>query len=481
MKQFHTSVGIDLARRANHKAVIVHDEHSARASSKKAFSFSHDLEGFCTLSDHIREHVVGTGLEGVAVNVEPTSGVWEPMAAFLKSRGADVYFTRTDVVSALRKVHSKFAKTDRIDARTLASIPFSFPDKLIRVVRLEPRIRVMRELSAQRQRLVEDATRWKNRFVSKAEGVWGTVLTRINDQQRFCALARAFFKRFNDPRKVVRYGQNRFKEWCGKHAHGNTAAELFDALWQGSVKAAALWNELESTPAIAIDRECLGELLVQDLRTIEFFERETKKIDNRIQQARQEVPECDLLEQLPGVGNVITAILAGLLMPTARFSNAKKCGAYTGFTSRRKGSAGHEIEGLKITKSGNRRLKRALALAADAAMKNDPELAAFAIRLLRAGKHYNKVRVAVGRKIAIRAYSLLKRYHAGETTVQYIWRDLHGNAITKRQAKALASELWAIHKTDKKHKGSPLTRAESWQLKSSTKRKISEPPKENYA
>ena len=73
------------------------------------------------------------------------------------------------------------------------------------------------------------------------------------------------------------------------------------------------------------------------------------------------------------MGKVIAPALASILMPVDRFANTNKCGAYTGFTSRWKGSSGREIEGLKITKSGNRRLKRDLALAADTAMKIDPE------------------------------------------------------------------------------------------------------------
>ena len=79
-------------------------------------------------------------------------------------------------------------------------------------------------------------------------------------------------------------------------------------------------------------------------------------------------------------------------------------------------------------------------------MLNDPELAAFAIRLLGAGKHYNNVRVAAGRKIAVRAYSPLKRSAAGQADVAYIWRDLQGRTIAKQQAKSIANRLWAVYK-----------------------------------
>lgn len=452
MKQYDTCLGIDLARRANHKAVILQQDGTGRTVPKRAWAFAHDLDGFEALRDRVLKHTGATSLQGVTVNLEPTSGVWETVGAYLKSQGADVYFTRPDVVSQLRKVHSKFAKTDRIDARTLASVPFSFPERLIPVVNVERRLRVLRQLSGQRLRLVEDLTRWKNRFTAKVEVVWTALLLQLGAQQRFCTLVRAFFTTFTDPRKVKRYGHKRFITWCRKKAHGNTEPGLAETLWQGARTAAQLWDELEGTDAMQVDWENLSELLSQDLRLIGHLEEEIARVDRQIQTARKDVPECDVLEQLPGVGKVIAVTLASILMPVDRFANTSKCGAYTGFTSRQKGSGGREIEGLRITKTGNRQLKRDLALAADTAMKTDPELAQFSIRLLQAGKHYNKVRVAVGRKIAVRAYSLLKRFQAGQTHVQYQWRDLQGTIITKDQAKLMARELWALHKAEHEEK-----------------------------
>lgn len=471
MNQFSTRVGIDLARRAKHKAVIVNGD-SQNALANGTFSFAHDAEGMIGLRDHILKKTGKDSLEGVIVNMEPTSNVFEALAGFLSAQGAEVFFTRPDVVSALRKVHSRFAKTDRIDAHTLAQVPVTFPERLIRTVEPEPRIRRLRQIATQRMRLVEDTTRWKNRLFSKLELIWNPLMSRLGAEQRYSALARKFFKRFANPSQVTRLGKERFAQWWEQNAHGGTSPKLFDTFWQGSEKSAALWEMLARINVCSIDWDCLKELVEQDLRLIANLEKETKRLDKRIEQARQQAPECDLVEQLPGVGKVVSVTLVTELLPSTRFSSAKKCGAYTGFTSRQKSSGGNEIEGLKITKSGNRRLKRDLALAADTAMRNDAQLAAFAIRLLRAGKHYNKARVAVGRKLAVRAYSLLKRYEAGQQGVEYIWRDPSGVEITRKQAKALASELWTIYDAEKKEKGSRPGAAKPWQPKDSTKRSL---------
>jgi len=297
-------VGIDLARRAKHKAVALTSQEAAspRAARSKPISFAHDRAGFQALLDQLRAEAGTTSLAGVKVNVEPTSGVWETVAGFLRAHGAEVFFTRTDVVSALRKVHSKFAKTDRIDARTLAGVPCSFPERLAPVVEVEPRIRALRQLSAQRQRLVEDQTAWKNRLGAKLEIVWAPLMRSLNQDQRFSDLAHAFFKHFARPAQVVARGRESFLAWCKKYAHGNTSSATFEPFWQGAVQSAQLWELLDKDQAIAVDWDVLHDLVRQDLRLIETLEKEIQKTDARIDEARREVPECDVVQTLPGVG-----------------------------------------------------------------------------------------------------------------------------------------------------------------------------------
>jgi hypothetical protein len=247
---------------------------------------------------------------------------------------------------------------------------------------------------------------------------------------------------------------------------------LADVLWNAAESAAALWRTLEQRQALPWSPTTLAVLIDQDLRLIEFYEQQLRDIEVRIAEARPNVPECDLLEQMPGVGKVISVTLASLLLPADRFANARQCGAYTGFTSCKKSSAGREVEGLRITKTGNRRLKRDLALAADTAMYHDPQIADFAIRLLKKGKHYNEVRVAVGRKIALRARALLQRA-ARAPEAAFEWRDLQGRPITPQQAKAIAHELWERYRGEQ-GKG-PSTSAHSGPSKDAAQRTDAQP------
>jgi len=170
MKDLQVCVGIDLARRSKHKAVVVRNDGSGRSAPKRAFAFSHDLDGFRSVCDWIGRQTGSGSVEGVTVNLEPTGGLWEVLGLFLKSEGADSCFTRLDVVSQMRKVHSKFAKSDRIDGHTLGSVGLSFPERLIPIIEVEPRVRALRTLSGQRERIVDDITRWKNRAGPSEQG-----------------------------------------------------------------------------------------------------------------------------------------------------------------------------------------------------------------------------------------------------------------------------------------------------------------------
>jgi len=463
MLELKTWVGIDLACRANHEAVII--DSSEERNPTKSFSFSHDLPGFNDLCNYVKRQTGKDSLEGIGVNFEPTGGVWEVIGAYLQKQGAKVFYTRPDVVSAIRKAQSKFVKSNRIDAKTLASLHSSMPERLIPFEQIEERIKTLRMLSNQHRKIVDEIIVWKNRFVAKVESSWGHILAEVEDDQKYCKIVREFFKKFPCPHQVIKYGKGRFADWYAKNAHGNTTSALMEALWRGAVKSAELWDEMERLKAKNLNWEEQSILIQQDLRYIEFNEAELKSIKAEIREARKDVPECDVVQEIPGVGDVISVSMTSTLMPVKRFPNTKKCGGYTGFTSRHKSTGEHEVEGLKITKAGNSRLKRDLALAADTAMHLDPQLAYFAIKLLCSGKHYNKVRVAVGRKIATYGYSLLKRISNGEENVHYEFRDLDGNTISKKEAKAIAQGMWQIYKDRVKKQKSPQKPVKPWQSK----------------
>ena len=70
----------------------------------------------------------GTRLE---VILEPTGAAWFPVARFLAARGHAVYRVSSAKETDLRKFYRRYAKSNGIDAETLARLPLAAPDGLI--------------------------------------------------------------------------------------------------------------------------------------------------------------------------------------------------------------------------------------------------------------------------------------------------------------------------------------------------------------
>ena len=438
------SVGIDLARTAKHKAVIGAAAYSEVRTPKKAYSFPHSLEGFTSVKDYVLKVTKKDSLDGVGVLMEPTGEVWRDVAQFFHLQGASVFYVRNDAVSALRKAQHRFAKTDRIDAKVLAGIPWSLPYRMIPYAPMQERIRVLRDLSNHRATLVKEISRWKNRFKALMESSWKILLVSLPNELVFSQSMRAFWKRYPHPAYVVRSGRKRFHNWCEKNLHKRVIENLEEKIFNAALEGMALWETLGRTRQ---KRETQAYRMKDVMMVIVTLEKQLEIVEKRINKAQKDVRECLVMRGIPGVGEVTSVTIASFIMPGRRFPSVREFASYTGFVSRVNSSGEHEIKGKRITKCGNRRIKRDLALAADTAMRLDPQLAEFAVNLLIRGKHYNKVRVAVGRKIAIRAYSLLKRIESGEENVYYQYRDLDGRIITKKEAQKIAGDIWQSYKS----------------------------------
>ena len=102
-------------------------------------------------------------------------------------------------------------------------------------------------------------------------------------------------------------------------------------------------------------------------------------------------------------------------------------------------SGGTSQPGQAITQSGNNRIKRALYLAADAARRIDPELAAVYWRLMvRKGHHHKQALCAVATRLVNRIGKVLR------TGQDYELRDTDGTPISVAQGKAIVAERFSI-------------------------------------
>ena len=114
------SVGIDLASVGEHKVRCL-DE---RAQMCDGFSFETTSEGLAKLE----ERIFSSNSKPIIV-FESTGLAWLLVAVYLKARHPDSRLVRVQAqkVVALRKYLHRSSKSDKIDALTLAKMPFVDP------------------------------------------------------------------------------------------------------------------------------------------------------------------------------------------------------------------------------------------------------------------------------------------------------------------------------------------------------------------
>ena len=157
------SVGIDLAGAGEHKVRCL-DEGAQMCDG---LSFQTTPEGLAKLE----ERIFGDGPNPVIV-FEPTGLAWLIVAIYLKARHPDCRLVRVQArkVVALRKYLRRSSKSDKIDALTLAKMPFIDPEQLEEIYLPPAKIYVIQRLARQRKRLESEIGSRKKRIGSIVDG-----------------------------------------------------------------------------------------------------------------------------------------------------------------------------------------------------------------------------------------------------------------------------------------------------------------------
>jgi len=125
-----------------------------------------------------------------------------------------------------------------------------------------------------------------------------------------------------------------------------------------------------------------------------------------LKQQSQADQRISRLRTHPGLGLLTALCLVHSLEPVSRFANTRKVTAYAGLDPLERSSAERQ-RFLGISKTGPRVLRFLLIEASHSAIRKDAELKRFYQRL-RERQGCAKAKVAVGRKLLIRAYIMLR-------------------------------------------------------------------------
>jgi transposase len=153
--------------------------------------------------------------------------------------------------------------------------------------------------------------------------------------------------------------------------------------------------------------------VLRELQTVDRLERQMEDCGQSLETMRAATAERDLLRTLPGVGKVLSAVLAWEIGDIGRFASAPHLASYAGLVPAARESAGKKRRG-KCPPDCNTYLKWAFVEAANVVAlhhKRWPErhVAQLYARVKNKSKMHGLATVAVARHLAEAAYWILSK------------------------------------------------------------------------
>lgn len=414
------TLGIDVACRAAHQGALAVNG-TVKWKGRSFFSRPDELERLWTgldLADPAELTVV----------LEPTRNAWIVLACWFRRRGARVVMVPTTQSADLRAYFSKHTKTDRLDAEILAKLPLLHPEGLREFTGDGPSD-PLRRLVKQRSTMVKRRTAVYSRLDALVELLGPAWWEQLGTDYGKAALA--FLSRYADPHAVIRLGQARLTRFLRSRSRGMFAEKHARGLIAAAKQTLELWGE------DGMDFAELGADIAAEADQALFLSDQIKELEERIANLYAETDPEGIIASAPGVGPVISSVIAGRIGDPHRFTSLAAIRAYSGLVPKVSQSGVAEVE-QGITKAGDPLLREALFAAADQARKVDPQLAAKYVRLMSGDRHRDSA-------VCHLATTLLTRiatcWRNGE---HYVIRDLDGREITEAEGRQIVKDKYKV-------------------------------------
>ncbi len=429
------SIGIDLSINGAHDCTVL----DSTGQVVKRFTFDSSFAGV----QKLEQHLCGTDPSRGApvVVMEPTGLAWFLPCLYLRAQHPQVKVVRvkTSKVAALRRYLKRDAKSDRLDALTLAKMPLVDPEELYAVDLPPAALQGLDRMTRQRARLVESLTGRKNRLQAFFRG-YLPGLMEIMGKPWEPAL-RAMMTVALNPFTLSRQGLPTLrKALLEKRPRGGLPDDLVPRLLTVCETLTRLYRP-------AVDAGLLTETFFQDLqdevarelRLMDMEQQELEALEAAITRRYREVAPEDHLGTLMGLGPVTAPTVLAAVGTPQRFQNQAAFRGWTGVVPHARQSAQSDAKGLPMTKAGPRRVKLALYQAAEAARQWDPQLAKiYYDQMVHKGKPHHKAMGAVMSHLASRIHAVLTEER------DYVLRDVDGREVTAREARAIIQSQYRV-------------------------------------
>lgn len=419
-------IGLDLGVTSAHSAVVL-DARGQVVLRRQVVSTADSLA-------ELEQAALRGALEQtrLTVVIEPTGPMWLPIAVYFGRQGHTVLRVSSAKAADLRRFLSRHAKSNSIDAETLARLPMVAPAGLHPVelggaarASLDRRVRTV-------ARLTREIGQRKVRIRALAQTLMPTIGHALGDGLNRTDLA--VLERYAHPGALLAAGRARLARLVHTESRGKLGDDKVQALRTAAEQALQLWGD---DPAIALSD--LAEEITTEIRLLRLAETERARHEAARDAAQADVDPQGLATSLPGLGPVgATQLLAAMGRP-GRFRNAAAFKSFTGLAPKASETGNTDRKSQPMSKAGNSALRSQLIQSANTARQLDPQLAAiYYAQMTQRGAPHLKALCVVAARLAERAWLTLSKAEL------YVIRDLQGRPISPQQARELIAEQFTV-------------------------------------
>jgi len=378
-------VGVDVGKERHHVAVL----DISQGSYRRSFSFTNDHDGFSEfvsamekLSSEKSEFLIGVEACAYALNV----------SYFLLATGFSLVEVNPFRAGQFRKAQGRKAKTDRIDARTIAAIlalgdhkTLSIPDPILDNLRELTRFRV--DLVNERSSMIIHLQEALSVVFPEYEKVFRTLDS---------AGSLALLTTYPGPEHVIAAGE----EAVGKTLSLASPRRMSRGMARRIIEAAKhTVGVVQKQPALGVKISILAKRIADLQGTTRDLDRQITALYNTLPQRPCGFP----VGRAPSLATIVAEI-----GDIRRYPTLKKFLSHLGWCPQSFQTGNYRMEHPRMSHAGNKYVRRIIWMLSIFAVQHVPRYREYFQRRVNEGKGKMHIIVAVGRKLLSAFYAMLK-------------------------------------------------------------------------
>ena len=389
-------VGIDVSKGKSTVAIL----SIAGEVIEEPFEIKHDKYGMIKLEEKLKD----ISKEDLKIVMEQTGTYHLPVLGYLLDKG---YFVDAENALKIKKYldrELRKAKTDKKDSLKLAEYCCDNWYKLNKVRENDEAYDNLRFLSRQYINNINVQVKQKNNFSNLCDLLFPGYYQMLDENNFILGLE--ILKKYYHPEIVTNKKQSQFVDEIDKLAKklghkgaGITLANKIYLLAQTTISPRPN-NEFAQLSAISC-----ADALILTIKT-------TTTIITEMDKLARELPEYDVISEIPGCGKKLTSRVIAEIGDVRRFKNAGSIIAYAGLDAPPYQSGQFEATNRHISKRGNKYLRKTgyeVMKSIKSSCKSDNELKSYIIQKENEGKLKKVAKIAGFNKFLRMYYGIVKK------------------------------------------------------------------------